>query len=102
VRYILVLQWPGSSEGDLNALFSMENDLNEALGDHATVDGHDFGSSEMNIFIETDRPTQAFSDAQATLGDRARWAEVRAAYREATGDIYTVLWPKGLTGFSVK
>jgi hypothetical protein len=86
----------------MHALISMETDLNAALGDHATVDGHDFGSGEMNIFIDTDRPTQAFSDALATLGARARWAEVRAAYRDATGDVYTVLWPQGLKEFSVK
>jgi hypothetical protein len=102
VPYILVLQWPASSQDDFDALISMEDDLDEALGDGAAVDGHDFGSGEMNIFIETDRPTEAFSAAMATLGDRLRWAEVRAAYRDATGDAYTVLWPQGLREFSLK
>jgi hypothetical protein len=102
VQYVLVLQWPGSSEVDFDALISMEAELSEALGDHASVGGHDFGSGEMNIFIETDHPTKAFSDAVATLGEVPRWSEVRAAYRAATGDEYTILWPEGLNVFSVK
>jgi hypothetical protein len=102
MRYVLVLQWPGSFEADFDALIGMEDRLSEALGDHASVDGHDFGSGEMNIFIETDHPTKAFSDAIATLGDGLRWAEVRAAFRDSTGDEYTILWPQGLNAFSVK
>ena len=102
MRYVLVLQWPGSSEADFDALITMEDGLSEALGDRASVDGHDFGSGEMNIFIETDHPDEAFSDAMATLGDGLRWAEVRAAFRDSTADEYTILWPQGLTAFAVK
>jgi hypothetical protein len=99
--YILVLQWPASSPADLDELTSMETDLEEALGDSASVDGHDFGSGEMNIFIETDRPAETFSEAVRTLQDRSRWADVRAAYRDGTEDGYTVLWPQGLERFTV-
>jgi hypothetical protein len=102
VRYVLVLQWPGSSQADFDALISMEAALTEALGDHSGVDGHDFGTGEMNIFIETDDPAEAFSDALAALGDDPRWAEVRAAFRDQTVDAYTILWPQGLSAFSVK
>jgi len=56
VRYILVLQWPADSEADFDALISVEDQVETALGPYASVDGHDFGSGEMNIFVETDQP----------------------------------------------
>ena len=102
MRHILVLQWPGSSEADFEELVRMEDELERSLSESAIVDGHDFGSGEMNIFIETDEPARAFAEIQAVLGQRPRWADVRAAHREATGDTYTVLWPVGQTEFRVK
>ena len=102
MRYILVLQWPGSSAADYDALVEMEDLLESALGDLASVDGHDFGSGEMNIFLETDRPVDAFSEVAAVLGNGPRWVDVRAAYRDATGERYEVLWPEALEQFSVK
>lgn len=104
MRYILILQWPGSSESDYDALISMEEAVSTSIGPYASVDGHDFGSGEMNIFIETDRPTEAFADVAQTLSDRERWSEVRAAYREAAPsdrEGYTILWPEDLGEFSV-
>ena len=52
MRHILVLQWPGSSEADFEELVKMEDELERSLSESAIVDGHDFGSGEMNIFIE--------------------------------------------------
>jgi hypothetical protein len=101
VRYILVLQWPGSSESDFETLISIEDRLKGAVGECATVDGHDFGSGEMNIFLETDQPSEAFAVARTALQSCRRWADVRAAYREASGQSYTVLWPPGHSGFAV-
>ena len=37
----------------------MEDRVNSAAGRYATVDGHDFGSGEMNIFVETSQPAEA-------------------------------------------
>lgn len=102
MRHILVLQWPGSTEADFEALVEMEDALEARFGASGTVDGHDFGSGEMNLFIETDRPSEAFAKAKAILGDRAEWALVRAASREASGETYDVLWPPELTDFNVK
>lgn len=102
LKYILVLQWSATSEADFNALISMENLLEAELPDaHGLVDGHDFGAGEMNIFVQTDRPLEAFQDAMTSLGLNPRWAEVRAAYRPAEGDRYVVVWPKTLEVFSV-
>ena len=102
MRHILVLQWLGSSEADFEALVEMEDELERSLREYVSVDGHDFGSDEMNIFIETDQPSRAFADIQGILSDWPRWADVRAAHREESGDTYTVLWPLGLKDFSVK
>jgi hypothetical protein len=102
MRHILVLQWAGSSEADFEELVEMEGELETVLGGYASVDGHDFGSGEMNIFIETDEPSRAFDDARTNLRRRPRWTGVRAAHRERLGDTYTVLWPPGLSDFRVK
>ena len=80
----------------------MEGELDSSLAESATVDGHDFGSGEMNIFIETDEPALTFAEAQVVLGSLPRWTHVRVAHREATGNTYTVLWPVGQTEFKVK
>ncbi|MDQ4504628.1 hypothetical protein [Sinomonas sp. ASV322] len=102
MRYILVLQWAGESEADYEALIAMEDALEGALPDvHGFVDGHDFGSGEMNIFVHTDRPLEAFGEAMASLSADPRWADVRAAYRPAEGDSYVVVWPETLKEFSV-
>jgi hypothetical protein len=102
MRYILVLQWAGVSETNFHELVSMEEQLDGALGRYATVDGHDFGSGEMNIFIETGQPAEAFADVASTLRGSPRGGDLRAAYREALGDVYQILWPHSLREFSVK
>jgi hypothetical protein len=81
---------------------SMEEQVDTALGRYASVDGHDVGSGEMNIFIETDQPAETFADAANALRDGPRWNDLRAAYREAQGGPYEILWPPGLYQFSVK
>lgn len=65
------------------------------------VDGHDAGSGEVNIFIRTDDPRQAFTEAKAILGSRDFWIDARAAFREIARSEYTILWPKDLREFEV-
>lgn len=102
MKYVLVLQWPGTCEADFDALIAIEDLLEANLPDaHGFVDGHDFGAGEMNIFVHTDRPLEAFQDAMTSLSPDPRWAGVRAAYRPADGDRYVVVWPKALSVFSV-
>lgn len=101
-KYILVLQWPATSEDDFDVLISMEDLLQSDLLDaYGVVDGHDFGAGEMNIFIQTDRPLEAFQRAKTSLGTDTRWANVRAAYRPVGEEHYVVVWPKALEVFSV-
>jgi hypothetical protein len=102
VKYILVLQWPGTSEADFDALTSMEDLLEADLpAAHGFVDGHDFGAGEMDIFVHTERPLEAFQDAMTSLGTDPRWADVRAAYRPVDGERYVFVWPETLEVFSV-
>jgi hypothetical protein len=61
MQFILVLQWPAASLDDYDALIAMEDTLEGALAQgNGVVDGHDFGSGEMNIAIHTDAPLEAF------------------------------------------
>ncbi len=101
MSHILVLQWPGSSEADFEELVRMEYQLDISLSDSAGVDGHDFGSGEANIFIERDDPAGTLAEVDAILSQGPRWADLRAAYRESTGDTYVVLWPVGYPEFRV-
>jgi hypothetical protein len=101
-KYLLIWQWSGGTEADFEALIALEDLLLFALPDgDGVVDGHDFGAGEMNIFVQTDRPVEAFQHAMAALGSHPRRDEVRAAYREADGEMFVVLWPKGLETFTV-
>jgi len=55
----------------------------------------------MNIFVRTDQPTEAFADAASVLSENPRWGDLRAAYRDASGGPYQIVWPRGLSEFSV-
>ena len=101
MKYQLVLQFRGDSLADFDALVALENRLIEDLGGSAKVDGHDFGSGEMNIFILTSDPTATYSRVQRTLQSAGLLQPATAAYREVAGERYTVLWPEGQTEFKV-
>jgi hypothetical protein len=102
MRYQLVLQWSSSgSLEDYDALVGIGNLLIQHLTDQCVVDGHDAGSGESNVFILTDDPRSCFQEVRKTLADQNIWLRARVAYREITGDEYTILWPKNLDEFTV-
>ena len=101
MKYLLVLQWPAASIKDYDTLVEIENLLTESLCKDSDVDGHDAGSGEMNIYINTDNPAATFQEIQTTLGSRDFWVDARVAYRDASKSKYTVLWPKDLAEFKV-
>ena len=101
MKYQLVLQWSVSSPDGYDAIVEIEERLTESLSEIAEVDGHDAGSGEMNIFIETDDPVAAFNEARTILDVFGFFATVRAAYRDMDEDDYTILWPHGLETFAV-
>jgi hypothetical protein len=101
MKYQLVLQWPVSSLDSYDSLVEIEEILIEELASDAEVDGHDIGANEMNIFILTDDPKRSFVESKRIIDKTNATSEVRAAYREVTGDRYTILWPPHLNEFTV-
>jgi hypothetical protein len=101
MKYQLVLQFQAESMKDFNELVALEDLLIENLLPHSEVDGHDFGSSEFNIFILTDQPSESFSAAEITIGHYHPQQTLRAAYRELDQDHFVVLWPPNLQEFKV-
>jgi len=78
-------------------MIALEDRLIKDLGHSADVDGHDCGSGETNIFIFTSDPAATFWRIRQLLKQEGRLDAVTAAYREADGEEYTVLWPEGTT-----
>ena len=101
MRYQLVLQFPSSSINEYDAFVEIEDLLAENLKSGSEIDGHDIGSDEFNIFILTDNPQESFGQVKTIVGGRPHWRGARVAYREVDGSRYTILWPNGLTEFSV-
>jgi hypothetical protein len=101
MKYFLVLQWPASAITDYNEIIEFKEKLEADLTNDASVNGLDKGSGEINIFIDTDDPMQSFEDVRASVDTQPLGDEMRVAYREATGDTYTVIWPKYLSSFAV-
>jgi hypothetical protein len=101
MKYQLVLQFPGEDVDDFEDLIHVEDILITGLGANHVVDGHDFGTRAMNIFILTDDPETAFRKAKHIL-HHSLLEKMKVAYRKATSEDYTVLWPRAFTGsFSV-
>ena len=97
MKYQLVLQFEASNIDEFDQLVELEDSFENVLGESHEVDGHDFGSGEMNIFIHTNEPKEAFEIIKnkliPTMGK-----DFTAAFRELSGENYTVLWPEGFSG----
>ena len=100
MKYQLVLQFPALSAEDFDRLVALEEKLSEALASEHDVDGHDFGSGEMNLFIHTNDPQTAFEKVKRILLSEGS-AKLTAAFREMNGSTYIVLWPEGAKEFKV-
>jgi hypothetical protein len=101
MKYQLVLQFAADATEDYERLVALEDILIDKLGDGATVDGHDFGSGQFNIFILTNEPATVFVKAHTILMSQGVPNIMRSAYREVHGERYVILWPSGLCEFSV-
>ena len=102
--YQLVLQWPIADARDFEQLVDLEDALEAGLSPLlGTVDGHDAGSGEMNIFILTDTPEKTFAECHSLIHSSGMAAGLSAAYRSVDGEEYKRLWPQGsLAAFSLK
>lgn len=101
MKYQLVIQWPASSIQDYDAMIAVENALIDVLPESSEVDGHDAGSGEVNIFINTNGPARVFSELKPMLAAADLLSSARVAFRELSKSEYTVLWPEGLETFKV-
>jgi hypothetical protein len=101
MKYQLVLQLYGSSLEDLDKLVELEDRIISVLRGLGTVDGHDMGSGEANIFILTDAPQEAFERIQISGVANDVMASLRVAYREAAGNSFTLVHPPGLLRFKI-
>jgi hypothetical protein len=95
MNYQLVLQFPGDTEEDLEAIVDLEDQLAEALGEDADVDGHDIGCGQINLFIYTSDPSVTFQAAKPVLQKAEMLKNLTAAFRDVEGEDYTVIWPSG-------
>ena len=97
MKYQLVLQFDASNTADFDQLIEIEDMLENKLGNLHEVDGHDFGSGEMNIFIHTNDPKAAFELAKHSLS-ASELTTMKAAFRKLDGETYQVLWPESFSG----
>ena len=65
MQYQLVLQFTEEIYGDIDWIANMEDFLESTLT-LADIDGYDIGRGEVNLFLDTNAPEQAF-DAIKTL-----------------------------------
>ncbi len=101
MKYQLVLQLPAGSLADYDRLIELEDVITDGLSDIGVVDGHDYGSREMNVFIHTDEPAVASERARSLLSGRAGLGQLKAGYRHFDDDNYLSIFPTGLKKFSV-
>jgi hypothetical protein len=101
MKYQLVLQLPGETMQDYDKMIELEKAVIAELGGLGKVDGHDMGSGEMNIFIDTDGPERAFKQLRGLLASRGALSRMTVAYRDFGSDDFTILHPLGATKFSI-
>jgi hypothetical protein len=97
----LMLQLPACSIKDCNTFIELENYIIAGLGNLGEVDGHDMGVGEINIFVHTDRPKLAFERIRSLVGTNDFMPELKAAFRDVGKDDFTIVYPLGLTRFTI-
>lgn len=93
MEYQLVLQFSISDTTDFDELIDLEGRLMVALAGRHIVDGHDFGSGEMNIFVHTDDPQAAFELCKPVIPSTLE-PTLKAAFRRMSDDEYYWVYPK--------
>ena len=100
MKHQLVLQFPETIMS-YEEMVELEESLIPALRDKASVDGHDVGAGEVNLFVLTDDPKGVFKTIMGLL-DKEMENNLKAAYRETGSERYVILWPKNLKQFKIK
>lgn len=92
--YQLVFQFPERFFASAAALTAFEQKLAACLPRTCAYDGFDVGRGTVNFFVYTNAPEAAHRTFRTHLGTRAIENKLRVAYREATGETFTNLWPR--------
>ena len=93
MEYQLVIKlWRGSLSEE-GFLTSIQDQMNQALGDLVELEGHDVSPKDVNLFMLTDDPRRSFRKAKDVLGKLGVENGVSAAYRLNGGAQFTSLWP---------
>ncbi len=91
--YQLVIKfWRKSLEGE-EFLATIEQELKEALGDAAELEGYDVSPKEINLFVLVRDPRHAFRRIKDVLATHGLEHGVSAAFRLVGGASFTSLWP---------
>jgi hypothetical protein len=93
MEYQLVLQFSVSDTTDFDELIDLEGRLIVVLAGTHIVDGHDFGSGEMNIFVHTNDPLAAFDVCNPAIPWTLK-PTLKAAYRGFSEDEYHWVYPQ--------
>jgi len=103
MKYQLVLQFTGTVIPDYDSLVDLESVLIDKIqaDGRAIVNGHDFGSSEMNLFLTVDEPEIVLSQIRTQI-DHPLMSRFRAGFRPVSEDGFQAIWPESLLEFSVK
>ena len=88
----LVLQFANWDSSRFDDLISLEEKLISAVGSRGSVDGHDAGSGEANIFILTEVPIEILRDCIPVV-QQSPLSPFTAGYRDVKSDSYERLLP---------
>lgn len=91
--YQLVIKFWRGSLADEAFLATIESELKEALGDAVELEGYDVSPKEINLFMLTADPRNAFRKSRDVLERRGIVNGVSAAFRLNGGAQFTPVWP---------
>lgn len=100
MQYQLVLQFPEKLI-NFDSIVNIEDNFIKILKD-GEVDGHDIGSGEVNFFILTNKPENAFKSLEKYLMDKELLNCVKSAYRRIDDENFVILYPPSLKEFNVQ
>lgn len=89
----LVLKFRHRAPASSDYIIALETELAAALGDTATVDGHDLRADAINLFVLTADPVASFRRAKPVLQRLELLDSVVAAHRFVGGVGFKVIWP---------
>ena len=91
--YQLVLKFWRRSLRDEASFSAIQGELEEALGESATLDGYDTNAKEINLFVVTPDPKHSFRRMKTVLEERNLLQGLSAGFRLVGGAQFTSIWP---------